>query len=222
MTAESHPGIEGLPATLPIFPLPGALLLPRGRLPLNVFEPRYLNMVSDALGRGRVIGIIQPSEPTGQPVSDSARLYGTGCVGRIVAFAETEDGRFLITLAGMVRFRSAREISPLHGYRRVSADYAPFRDDLDEDTGRLPDRVAFLDLVRQYFQARRIDADWKALENATDEALVTSLAMICPFAAGEKQALLEASGLANRGDVLTTLLEIDGRESMGSASSAPH
>lgn len=222
MSGETVAGVAALPAILPVFPLAGALLLPRGRLPLNIFEPRYLNMVTDALGRERIIGMIQPSETIEHPAPEEATIYQVGCVGRITAFSETEDGRFLITLTGVVRFRIAEELSGLHGYRRVRADYGAYREDLDEDTSRLEDRAALHALVRRYFTQRDIDVDWKAVEAATDETLVTSLAMMCPFDPGEKQALLEASGTANRGDVLTTLMEMALREGDGSDSSRRH
>jgi len=215
MSGETVAGVEALPATLPIFPLPGALLLPRGRLPLNIFEPRYLNMITDALGRERIIGMIQPSESFDHPVAEDAAIYQVGCAGRITAFAETEDGRFLITLTGVARFRVAEEIPGLRGYRRVRADYGPYREDLDEDPSRLEDRAALHALVQRYFAQREIDADWTAVEAATDETVVTSLAMMCPFDPGEKQALLEASGTANRGDVLSTLMEMALREGDG-------
>jgi Lon protease-like protein len=172
-------------------------------------------MVSDGLGHERIIGMIQPSEPVDHPVPEDAPLYQVGCAGRITAFSETEDGRFLITLTGISRFRIVEELPGLRGYRRVRADYAPYREDLDEDTSRLEDREALHALIRRYFTRREIDADWKAVEAATDETLVTSLAMMCPFDPGEKQALLEASGTANRGDVLTTLMEMALRESDG-------
>ena len=222
MSGETVAGVEALPATLPVFPLPGALLLPRGRLPLNIFEPRYLNMVSDALGRERIIGMIQPSEPVDHPVPEDVPLYQVGCAGRITAFSETEEGRFLVTLTGVARFRVVEELPGLRGYRRVRADYAHYREDLDEDASRLEDRAAIHALIRRYFARREIDADWKAVEAATDETLVTSLAMMCPFDPGEKQALLEASGTANRGDVLTTLMEMALREGEGSHPGRPN
>ena len=215
-------GDEALPDSLAVFPLPGALLLPHGRLPLNIFEPRYLNMVSDALGHGRMLGMIQPTADVGHPVPQDATIYNVGCAGRITSFSESEDGRFLITLTGICRFRVAEELSPRNGYRRVAADYAPYREDLDEDNSEVADRERFLELVEQYFVLRGIDADWKAVHAAHDAALVTSLSMLCPFEVGEKQALLEASGTANRGDVLATLMEIAVRESGGPDSSARH
>ena len=151
MSGETVAGVAALPAILPVFPLPGVLLLPRGRLPLNIFEPRYLNMVSDALGRERMIGMVQPSATVDHPVPEEAVLYQVGCAGRITAFSETEDGRLLITLTGVVRFRIVEEVGGLHGYRRVRPDYTAYRQDLDEDPSRLEDREALHLLVRRYF-----------------------------------------------------------------------
>jgi Lon protease-like protein len=204
------PRFEALPASLPIFPLPGALLLPGGRLPLNIFEPRYLNMVRDAIAGPRLIGMIQPSTDSEDP--GSAETYKTGCAGRIVAFQETEDGRFLITLAGLIRFDVARELPLEEGYRRVEPEFDRFRDDLAEDTDEI-DREGLLEALRGYFDVSGLDGDWAAVEKAADEALVTSLAMACPFDPPEKQALLEAMTLGERAETLITLLRMAVMES---------
>jgi Lon protease-like protein len=204
------PRFEALPASLPIFPLPGALLLPGGRLPLNIFEPRYLNMVRDAIAGPRLIGMIQPSTDSEDP--GSAETYRTGCAGRIVAFQETEDGRFLITLAGLIRFDVARELPLEEGYRRVEPEFGRFRDDLAEDTDEI-DREGLLEALRGYFDVSGLDGDWAAVEKAADEALVTSLAMACPFDPPEKQALLEAMTLGERAETLITLLRMAVMES---------
>jgi Lon protease-like protein len=204
------PRFEALPASLPIFPLPGALLLPGGRLPLNIFEPRYLNMVRDAIAGPRLIGMIQPSTDSEDP--GSAETYKTGCAGRIVAFQETEDGRFLITLAGLIRFDVARELPLEEGYRRVEPEFDRFRDDLAEDTDEI-DREGLLEALRGYFDVSGLDGDWAAVEKAGDEALVTSLAMACPFDPPEKQALLEAMTLGERAETLITLLRMAVMES---------
>jgi len=211
-----------LPETLPIFPLTRALLLPRARLPLNVFEPRYLSMVSAALGQGRFIGMIQPKKAYGDPVPDDAQLYETGCAGRITSFAETDDGRFLITLLGVSRFRVVRELAPVDGYRRVVPDFAPFAGDLDHDPGAAADRKRLVRAVRGYFALRSIDGDWNAINEASDEALVTSLAMICPFEPREKQALLECAGVAERADLLTALMEMAVHEAEATARAGKH
>ena len=200
--------LEDLPETLPIFTFSGALLLPRGRLPLNIYEPRYLNLTEDALGNRRMIGMVQPAQQESDPVSDDAEIFPVGCVGRIVSFAEIEDGRFLITLEGISRFRIAQELESVRGYRRVTAHYKGFSDDLVESAGTITDRPRLLQAVNALFELRDIDAEWSDIENAPDEILITSLAMICPFEAREKQALLECSGLTERGELLTALLEI--------------
>ena len=223
MSAAVHsPGPDDLPETIPVFPLPGALLLPHGHLPLNIFEPRYLNLTADALGQGRMMGMVQPVHAEPDPVSDTAELYRTGCLGRITSFAETDDGRFLITLTGVSRFRIAGELESVRGYRRVSARYDAFAHDLQEDADATADRQRLLDAVRAYFQLQGIDTDWAGIKEAPDGALVTSLAMTCPFEPREKQALLECPGLIERGEFLTTLMEMAVHESKAVAGSAGH
>ena len=223
MSAAVHsPGPDDLPETIPVFPLPGALLLPHGHLPLNIFEPRYLNLTADALGQGRMMGMVQPVHAEPDPVSDTAELYRTGCLGRITSFAETDDGRFLITLTGVSRFRIVDELESVRGYRRVAARYDAFAHDLQEDTGATADRQRLLDAVRAYFQVQGIDTDWAAIKEAPDGALVTSLAMTCPFEPREKQALLECPGLIERGEFLTTLMEMAVHGSKAVAGDAGH
>lgn len=199
------PNLSDLPRVVPIFPLAGALLLPGGRLPLNVFEPRYLAMVQDALAAQRVIGMIQPREE----VSDAgaADTYRTGCAGRISSFAETEDGRYLITLTGLIRFDIERELPATSGYRRVIADYARFHHDLEVDHSEV-DRRRLLETLNTYLDAEGIEGDWSAIEETADEPLITSLAMICPFGPPEKQALLEAMTLDERADTMATIMEM--------------
>jgi Lon protease-like protein len=208
-----RPGFEELPRVVPIFPLPGVLLLPGGRLPLNIFEPRYLAMVRDALAGERAIGMIQPR---GQAADiGAAKVYETGCLGRITAFSETDDGRYLITLTGLIRFIVARELPLMEGYRRVAADYDRFRGDLeggaedgpDGETGAI-DRARLLETLGTYFEAQGIESDWEAIEEAGDAALVTWLAMLCPFAAPEKQALLEVMSLPERASTMTAIMEM--------------
>jgi Lon protease-like protein len=203
------PQFADLPKIVPIFPLPGVLLLPGGRLPLNIFEPRYLTMVRDAISGDRMIGMIQPREDG--PDIGGTKVYGTGCVGRITAFSETDDGRYLITLHGLIRFDVSRELPPIEGYRRVVADYERFRADLREDDSEI-DRDRLLAVLDTYFEANGIEGDWEAIEKTEDECLVTSLAMICPFAAPEKQALLEAMTLPERVETMTTILEMASHE----------
>ncbi len=207
-----QPDFEALPRVVPIFPLPGVLLLPGAPLPLNIFEPRYLAMVRDAISGERVIGMIQPCEAA--PDVGAAKVYETGCAGRITAFSETGDGRYLITLTGMIRFDVARELPMIDGYRRVAADYGRFRGDLDEPAGEI-DRAQLLETLGAYFAANGIEGDWKAIEETEDERLVTSLAMVCPFAAPEKQALLEAMTLSERARAMTAIMAMAAHEPGG-------
>lgn len=203
------PDLQSLPAEIPIFPLPGVLLLPGGRLPLNIFEPRYLAMTQAALQGPRLIGMIQPHpEGLARVEAGAAGVYPIGCVGRMIAFSETEDGRYLITLAGLIRFRVAEELARAPGgYRRVRPDYSAYHGDLEEDPGPI-ERPTLLAALRAYFERHGLKADWDTIERATDERLVTSLAMLCPFEPGEKQVLLEAPTLAERAAAMTTILEL--------------
>ena len=207
----SEPERAPLPDILPIFPLTGVLLLPRGRLPLNIFEPRYLAMTRDALGGERLIGMVQPSDP--QPDNrgggrTNPPVYPIGCAGRISAFAETDDGRYLLTLTGVSRFRIRQEVPLLSGYRRVRPDWQPFERDLDTSTGTEFDRDRFIRGLKSFFNHRQISADWEAIEKAAGEHLINSIAMLCPFAPSEKQALLEAPDLDERARRLIALVEM--------------
>ena len=202
---------EDLPRLIPVFPLDGALLLPGGRLPLNIFEPRYLNMVDDVMAGDRIIGMIQPH-------GGSPRLPGlspVGCAGRITGFAETSDGRYLITLTGCARFRLGSELPTQTPYRQVRADFSAFETDLAappvDDVGL--DREGLLDALRAYLETRGLDIDWDTAETAPPEALINSLSMALPFDPPEKQALLEAPSLTERSAVLTALMTIDAAES---------
>lgn len=209
--ADDTVQFDELPAVLPVFPLPGALLLPRGKLPLNIFEPRYLAMVRDAMASSQMIGMIQPrgiAEESAHPVPDDAVLYGTGCVGRITAFEEGEDGRYVITLTGLCRFDVAREIEGREGYRRVMADYAAYEGDLVPAGDRVPGRDKLLGALRAYFEREGVSADWTAVTSSGDEPLVTALSMICPFGPEEKQALLEAPTIGRRTELLAALIEM--------------
>ena len=190
------PTIDQLPEILPIFPLAGVLLLPRGKLPLNVFEPRYLAMTEDALSGNRMIGIIQPSDPLSR--ASVPPVYPIGCAGRITSFSETDDGRYLITLTGVCRFETVRELPIVRGYRRVDVSWERFAADLEEPGPALFDRARLVEGLRTYFKIQGISANWDAIESTPDERLVTSLAMICPFEPSEKQALLECGSLSER------------------------
>ena len=204
--------VSDLPRAIPIFPLPGALLLPRGSLPLNIFEPRYVSMIEDALKSDRVIGMIQPDEES-EDVG-SAHCFEIGCAGRIIQFTETDDGRYLITLIGLARYRMIRELPNSDaGYRLIETDYSAFAEDLKSSGGSgVIERATLITNLKQFFRKKQIDADWEAIEKANDETLVTALAMVCPFQPLEKQALLEARDFLDRARTLTTLLQIGSRE----------
>jgi Lon protease-like protein len=199
---------SALPDILPVFPLPGVVLLPRAKLPLSVFEPRYMAMVEDALGQqGRLIGIIQPNAPEEQGGA-TPPLYSIGCAGRIASFSETEDGRFMIGLTGVCRFEVIAELPPERPYRRVQASWERFLADLVAVEASAIERGRLLAVLQHYFKLQNIDADWKAVQNTPDELLVSSLVMICPLAPNERQALLEAPDLPARCTLLTALLEM--------------
>lgn len=211
-----EPRFDDLPESLPIFPLAGALLLPRGLLPLNIFEPRYLHMIEDALGAGRMIGMIQPqAEPSSDmaPLADGVPVYPIGCAGRISAFAEAEGGRYLITLTGISRFTIGVELPQQRGYRRIRPDWSRYRTDLTPEDQLLIDRSRLVSATRHFFDQHGIAADWESVERTPDEKLVTSLAMICPFSSREKQALLEAPDSTERSRVIITLMEMAALES---------
>ena len=210
------PRLADLPSEIAVFPLTGALLLPRGRLPLNIFEPRYLAMTMDALGRGRLFGMVQP-DARGKPAGEGPGLYRIGCLGRISSFSETDDGRLLITLIGVARFRILEELPQAPGgYRRVRADYTDFVTDLLEAEPPPLDRPALLGALKPYFLARGIEANWDAVEQTPDALLVTMLSMVCPFDPPEKQALLEAAEGPERAEMLVALLR------MGAAANMPN
>jgi Lon protease-like protein len=197
-----------LPQLIPLFPLDGALLLPGGELPLQIFEPRYLNMVDDVMAGDRVIGMIQTKGGERQRPA----LADVGCLGRITSYAETSDGRYLITLTGVCRFQPGEELGLRTPYRQVRARYDRFEDDLAEDEkaeAPLAVRDRFAKALKRYLNHRDLDIDWETATTAPLEPLVNSLAMGLPFDRAEKQALLEAPALADRFDALTTLLEID-------------
>ncbi len=206
--AAFHPRAKDLPGEFPVFPLPGALLLPRGKLPLNIFEPRYLAMVEDSLGAGRMFGMIQPDPHL--PEGDTGPgLFRIGCLGRLSSFSETDDGRYLITLTGLARFTVADELPLRRGYRRVRGDFSPWTADLDLSPQPLSvEREPLLAALRSYFAGRDIEANWEAIRRMPDEALVVTLSMVCPFEPVEKQALLEAASEADRGATLLTLLQM--------------
>jgi uncharacterized protein len=203
-------GPADLPEIIPVFPLPGALLLPRGQMPLNIFEPRYLAMVDDALRDGhRLIGMIQP-DPAHPGSEDKPNLYRIGCVGRITQLAETGDGRYLLQLTGVARYRIEEELSVATAYRQCRVTYVPFADDFVARRGEdKVNRKALLEALKDFLKANNLKADWEGIENAPNEALVNALAMMSPYGAAEKQALLEAPDLKRRAEILVAVTEIE-------------
>lgn len=193
-----------LPGTIPVFPLPGALLLPRARLPLHIFEPRYLTMLDDTLKtEHRLIGMIQPMGEMG-----ADRLQKIGCAGRVTAFSETEDGRYMITLGGLSRFRVVQEVDGFTPYRRCEVSWDGFARDLGPaEKDKAFDRDAFLGALGRFFDEKELKTDWGSLSEAEDELLINSLSMLCPFEPEDKQALLEAPSLETRRETLVTLIE---------------
>ena len=198
--------LADLPQLIPVFPLDGALLLPGGELPLQVFEPRYLNMVDDVMAGDRIIGMIQ----TRGGDKDRPALAPVGCAGRITSYAESSDGRYLITLTGVCRFRPGKELPVQTPYRQVTAEFEPYESDLNPAHAEgLLDRTMFFDVLKQYLDRRGLEIDWESARTAPPDALINSLAIGLPFDAAEKQALLEAYSIADRRDALIALLEID-------------
>jgi hypothetical protein len=221
-----HPPSRPLPSALPIFPLAGVLLLPRGRLPLHVFEPRYVAMVEDSLAGERMIGMIQPTDPASH--DQAPTVYATGCAGRITGFRDMENGRYMVTLTGVCRFRIVEELELVNGYRRVTPAWDDYLEDMvDEPGGACSlsqgfDRARLLCSLPGFLDVHDIAADWDTIEGAPDERLVTSLAMVCPFDPSEKQALLEAPTLAERGTLLTSLIEMALVDRRGGGRGACH
>jgi Lon protease-like protein len=209
MVASPFKKAQDLPLVIPVFPLDGALLLPHAQLPLQIFEPRYISMVDDAMSGERIIGMVQtrggdPERPVLQPI---------GCAGKITTFSETADGRYLITLTGLARFALKEELNPPTPYRQVRVDFLSYSDDLkpidDDEEGF--DRLRLLGALKDYLERRGLDVDWETAKAAPVEALINSLAMALPFDPPEKQALLEAPHLGDRRDTLVALMEIDAR-----------
>ena len=199
-----------LPEIIPVFPLPGALLLPRGQMPLNIFEPRYLAMVDDALRDGhRLIGMIQPdinhTKDEAKPV-----LFKVGCVGRITQLAESGDGRYILELTGVARFKVVEEVAGLTAYRQCKVDFFPFADDFVARKGEdAVDRAALLEVLPDFLEANNLKVDWEGIESAPNEALVNALAMMSPYGPAEKQAMLEAPDLKTRAEILIAVTEMD-------------
>lgn len=202
-----------LPTEIPVFPLRGVILLPRATLPLNLFEPRYLAMIEDVIAGGRLVGIIQPERTTTDeesPIGKSTHLRRVGCVGRVTAYQELDDGRIVVTLTGISRFAVAQEIDTQKPYRICRVDFTPFADDFARGAGEDDvDRDRLLEVLKRYLEAHQFRADWKAIGHAPSEHLVNSLSIISPYGPEEKQALLEAIDLKARAQVLMALAEMD-------------
>lgn len=198
---------ENLPVTLPLFPLPNAVVMPGCQLPLNIFEPRYLNLVFDALGAERLVGMIQirPSHQQGKDVA----LYRTGTAGRIISFNETSDGRLLIVLAGVCRFDIEQEIPTTRGYRRASVVWDRFTDDYEDSPRATYPRPALLELLRAYFDVKKLETDWSAIERLDDLLLCNVLTGVLPLDVAERQALIDAPTLEDRTNKLASLLEFE-------------
>lgn len=206
MPAETYRKLSDLPEVIPIFPLAGVLLFPRWSLPLNIFEPRYLNMIDDAMAGHRLIGMIQSQG------GDSAHpdLAATGCAGRITSYSETDDGRYLISLSGICRFEIATELDTSLPYRTINPDWDRFAHDLiPPPESSLPDRPKLVDSLKRYTQINAMEVDWEAVEHAQMETLINALSAGCPFGVQEKQALLEAPSVAERAQTLIALLDMD-------------
>jgi Lon protease-like protein len=203
-------GPADLPEVIPVFPLPGALLLPRGQMPLNIFEPRYLSMVDDALRDGhRLIGMIQP-DVTHSPNEEKPMLFRVGCVGRITQLAESGDGRYILELTGIARFKVVEELEVLTLYRQCKVDFFAFADDFVARKGEDEvNREALLVALAQFLKANNLKVDWEGVESAPNEALVNALAMMSPYGPAEKQAMLEAPDLKTRAEILIAVTEMD-------------
>jgi len=212
-----RPRVEDLPGTVAVFPLTGVLLIPGGRLPLNIFEPRYLNLVEDAMAAGRLMAMVQPREPR-EPMEETRdetgtpALYDVACLGRIISFEESGDGRLSITLLGLCRFRVGEELPLQRGYRRVRADYGPFAGDLEPPAEVSVDRDRLFAVLRPFASRHGLSFNWDLMREVDSAPLLTSLAMVCPFEPREKQALLEAATPQARADLMLALLEMGAME----------
>ncbi|MBR0711305.1 MULTISPECIES: LON peptidase substrate-binding domain-containing protein [Bradyrhizobium] len=204
-------GPADLPEIIPVFPLPGALLLPRGQMPLNIFEPRYLAMVDDCFRDGhRLIGMIQPDVAHSPKNSDKPALFRVGCVGRITQLAESGDGRYILELTGVSRFKVVEELEVLTAYRQCKVDFFTFVDDFTARMGEDEvDREALLSVLADFLKANNLKVDWEGVESAPNEALVNALAMMSPYGPAEKQAMLEAPDLKTRAEILIAVTEMD-------------
>lgn len=213
MFTQEFTSPKNLPITIPIFPLSGATLLPRCKLPLNIFEPRYIDMINDALSSHRFIGMVQPD---GFESNNKPSVFGVGCLGRITSWSETEDKRYLITLTGISRFDIVDELNPKTSYRQVHARFDTYAHDfISEKSAPLENRSTITSLLERYFVLKKIEADWSGLRTAHDEDFINMLSIVCPFRSEEKQALLQAIDLPTRANVLMAILEMSVNTEMG-------
>jgi len=205
---KSYESIHDLPQSIPVFPLPGALLLPNGQMPLNIFEPRYIAMIDAVLAGERIIGMVQPAFSNTQ-VHETTGLCRIGCAGSLVSFSETGDGRYLISLIGVARFSITRELETTTPFRQVLVDWTTYAHDLHIDKScELVDRPTLLKTFKSYLEANNLEADWESIESAQTEILVNALSMMSPYSVAEKQALLEADNLKVRADTLVAITEM--------------
>jgi len=198
---------DDLPGLLPVFPLPSVLLLPGGRLPLNIFEPRYISMVLDSLSEQRLIGIVQTRTAMEELVADKAEVFNTGCLGRIVSFTESSDGRLLITLDGLCRFNLLDELEIRNGYRQFGVSFDKYKADMEDPEGFI-ERQEFGKLVKEYFDSENLNIDIGALDKIGDKKLLANLAMLCPFETPEKQALMEAENFNQMLEIMGALMKM--------------
>jgi len=225
-TTDRYRRPSDLPVRVPVFPLRGAILLPRATLPLNVFEPRYLAMIDDVMSGARVLGVVQPAIAAGadpdieSPEGKSAGLRNVGCLGRVTAYQELDDGRLVITLTGVTRYDILDEVSTAKPYRIMNVNYDRFAADLDQGLGEeLVDRVNLMRVLRSYLEENKLKADWSSISRASNEFLINALSVMSPYGPEEKQALLEAADLKTRADVLVALTEMELAAGNGSGGS---
>lgn len=218
MNTSPAAALDTLSPTIPVFPLSGALLLPRGELPLHVFEQRYRDMVRDSAAGHGLIGMVQPTQP--ESTADRPDLYGTGCVGRMSALRQTDDGRYYMTLIGLCRYDIVEELPMTHAYREVVADYRRYLSDIDPAEPDATDREKLLSALQGYLDAQDLETDWGQMDRVDEETLVNALAMMCPFDPREKQALLEAGNIRERSEILTSLFTMSGHAARGATPSS--
>ncbi len=199
---------QDLPTEFPIFPLTGAVLYPYTRMPLNIFEPRYLSLVDAVLAGSRYMGMVQPRQSTTETVANDGDIYDIGCLGRLTAFAEADDGRYVITLTGVCRYKVIRELPLKDGYRRIVADYSMFKTSVPPQEGATYDRTCFMKTLSAYLGKLGAEQNQQSFEHANDQALITAVAMSAPFSPSEKQAILECIDLEDQAEMVRSIMEM--------------